>query len=272
MDMTKQKGDAINQSLTTLLSNSGVTGDSTLEGNEEAQTFGNQRIVIDQIRNAVRQSGEMSEQRPNFNLREEARVGLLDWKMQELDDEIFTQLSASPTTNRSLEVDSAASSGVSAGSTITNVGTTDTMTTAAISAAKRLAIRPTGGARKIRPIRLDNGIEVFFMFIDTFAARDLRNSADWLSNHRDAGPRGDENAIFRGALGIHDGVVLIECDKVIRVSNATNFVARNLLVGAQAGCVAFADPLFWREKHDFDYGNQVGFAIGDKKRCCQDCI
>lgn len=78
-DTQKGPGDKITIGLRMQLTAAGVLGDSTLEGNEEALTVYSDSLFINQLRNAVRSDGKMSEQRIPFSIREQAKNGLADW-------------------------------------------------------------------------------------------------------------------------------------------------------------------------------------------------
>src|SRR5260370_934723 len=62
-DLEGQPGDKVTFTLLQKLGNAAVTGDSTLEGNEEAMQFYSASVTLDQNRNAVRLAGRMSERR-----------------------------------------------------------------------------------------------------------------------------------------------------------------------------------------------------------------
>ena len=79
--LTKSPGDSITFSLVNKLTGSGVTGSSTLEGNEEALDTRSQKVTIDQKRHAVRVP-VLEEQFSSIPLREAARDALLDWSME----------------------------------------------------------------------------------------------------------------------------------------------------------------------------------------------
>lgn len=84
-ETSKSAGDRITVGLRMQLSGEGVSGDDTLEGNEEALTTYADNIFINQLRHAVRSAGKMSEQRVPFSVREEARAGLTDWWADRID-------------------------------------------------------------------------------------------------------------------------------------------------------------------------------------------
>jgi len=91
-EISKGPGDKITFGLRMQLSGAGVSGDSALEGNEEALTTYSDAVLIDQLRHAVRTAGKMSEQRVPFSIREEARQGLTDWLADRIDTAIINQL------------------------------------------------------------------------------------------------------------------------------------------------------------------------------------
>src|SRR3990167_9454949 len=91
-ELNKSAGDRIRFGLRMQLSGAGVTGDGTLEGNEEALTTYNDNVLIDQLRHAVRSGGEMSEQRVPFSVRDEAMSGLRDWWADRIDTAFFNHI------------------------------------------------------------------------------------------------------------------------------------------------------------------------------------
>lgn len=84
-DTKKGPGDRVRVTLRMQLTGDGVTGDGTLEGNEESLTTYTDDFLINQLRHAVRSAGKMSEQRIPFSVREEAMSGLRDWWADRMD-------------------------------------------------------------------------------------------------------------------------------------------------------------------------------------------
>lgn len=149
--------------------------------------------------------------------------------------------------------------------------------TAVISYVKRMAKRTITAAgvaiSPLRPIRVD-GEEHFIMFIDEFQAKQLVTEDAWQKAQREAGIRGKKNAIFTGALGMWDGVIIKSCQLVHRRLGAGTTgldegfehngtattdacasgitVARALFCGAQAACLAQGQyPTFVEKFHDY---------------------
>jgi N4-gp56 family major capsid protein len=283
-ELAKVKGDAITFNLAGALSGAGVTGASTLEGSEEAQSYYAHRVVVDQKRNAVRIPW-MSEQRAPFALMQEAKPALTTWLAQVVEDDIFKALStingvvygsategqkdAWAADNADRILYGAATSNNSSNdnsASLANIdGTNDIFNVEQISLAKRLAMLCNP---KIRPIRIQNGEEFFVMFAHPYCVRDLKNTTAWQAAQRDAMPRGTDNPIFTGMAGIWDGVIIKETPKVLLLSGvgaSSINVAMNSLCGAQALLFAqagtpkgFVTDLV---EEEFDYGDKTGVAI-----------
>jgi N4-gp56 family major capsid protein len=286
-DLAKQKGDALTFNLAYSLSGAGVTSGSTMEGSEEAMTFYGHRIVLEEYRNAVRDAGTMSRQRTPFELNAEFGPALTTWLAQKSETALFASLasinnvayaSASESDKDAWLVANAdrmlfgaavvnAVSGDHSTSLLTVDSTTDILNCAQISLAKRLAQL---ASPKIRPIKIENGEEYYVMFVHPLCARDLKNSSDWLANQRGAAPRSNDNPVFTGMIGIHDGVIIKESPKVSLLSavgGSSINVAVNSLCGAQAllyaqgGYPENGNSRVVLTEKKFDYDTQVGMQI-----------
>lgn len=282
-DLVKKKGDALTFNLLGALEGEGVSGDSVLEGSEEELPAYSQQVVLNQFRNAVRDEGSLSSQRYPFEIRDAFRPALLNWQQQFVERKIIAALQS---------IDGVLYSAATAGQRNTwNANNSDRVLYGALESnynathATALANVDASGDQLscdmitlaktlaktcdplIRPIRMENGEEVFVLFASPKATRGLKASSDWKSANRDGMPRGSGNPIFTGALGMWDGVVIVECQKVPLIASAgasSIDVAHNFLCGAQALLWAQGgiggDRLKVVEK-SFDYENQVGVAI-----------
>lgn len=251
-ELQKQAGDKITIGLLMKLKGAGVTGDNTLEGNEEEMIFRDFSITIDQIRNGVRIGGKMEEKKTDIPLRTKAKEALANWYTEYLDGSIFKALTANPTADRTIFAGTAKSEGA--------LTTADKFTTDIIGKAKRLAMaNPTA---KIRPVKI-NGSNMYVLIIDPWQARDLRADPKWLQAQEHANIRGNDNPIFSGALGMYEGVVVHENEQISRTAtgSASAKVGHALFLGAQAAVLATGSNPTW-EEDDFDYHNQYGVAMG----------
>lgn len=284
-ELQKGQGEKIAFSLVSQLSGAGVQGDSTLEGNEEQLSSYAQTVTIDQYRNAVRVAGKMSEKRHAWTFWSKAKPALTTWKAQFDEDKMFAAMgsvdgvlysAASTSQKNAHNVNN--SDRILYGATTSNYNathltalgnvdsTTDVLNTAHLSLLKRMAkmARP-----RIAPIRIANGpgTEVYVYFAHPYSTRDLKADQDWQDAQLHAMPRGLDNPLFTGMIGMWDGIVVVETDKIAlldNVGNGTIDVAQNIFCGKQALLVAMGgvdgDRLGFVEK-SFDYDNQMGVAM-----------
>ena len=288
-DLQKSKGDTITVGLTTRLTGAGVSGDSELEGNEEAISAYSESILIDQKRFAVRLTGALDEQKNAYDMRMDAKEKLTIRLQEFIERQFFLKLGgcANTTLNDvngvvvgtdalwSNSPDDIVSSrlvcaNASGGASL---GATDLITPELISKARVKAVM---AEPKIQPLRI-KGENFYVLFVHPWQAYDLKNNATFSQARREAEVRGKDNPIFTGALGVWDGVIIKEHEFVpfLDVSVAGhNFYAtgsgtdyavdtcRALLCGRQAGAFAKAKMTKgWVEK-SFDYENKTGFATG----------
>lgn len=250
-ELTKEDGDTINIPLLMPLTGEGVLGDDWLEGKEEAMIYRDFKVTINQLRHAVRLKGKMTEQSVALNLRKDAKVALSNWLSDSIDKTIFRKLSTNPTPDRVVYGGSATS--------VDNVGASDIFSTELIGKAKRIALADEN--TMVKPI-LINGLETYVMIIDQWQARDLKSDTRWIEAQQYANVRGNDNPIFSGALGVYDGVVLHQCNRIIRETNANGIkYGHGLFLGRQAAVFAVGDNPTWNED-TFDYGNKIGFEFG----------
>lgn len=214
-------------------------------------------LDLKEYAHAVRLKGRLTEQKVAVNMRKDAKAALSDWLARKIDRTFVEALSASPSTNRVLY-------GGDATSTAT-IDSADTFSTSLISRAKRKAQLATiGGAEaKIRPLKI-NGKDHYLCLVHPYQAKALKGESAWQQAQREANIRGEGNPIFSGALGMWDGVIIYEYERIKTYStwgsggNLTG--ARALFLGAQAGALAVAKGATWDEK-TFDYNRKAGFAI-----------
>lgn len=277
-DLSKKSGDSITIALVNRLTNSAVTGTSTLEGNEEDLASRSMRIYVDKRRNAVR-IAEMSEQKSAISLREAARATLKDWAMEDTRDLVIDALgsingvhftTATEAQRDAWLVDNAdrvvfgASAGsatdLSAGLALLDASA-DLLTTAVLDAAilKAKTCNP-----KIRPVRDGkNGKRYYVALAHPAAFKNLRDSMDTEVLAQTA-VQMEASKLFEGGDIFWNGCIVKECDNLpvyLNLGDAgTAEVTPVYLLGAQAIAVAYAKR--WRSKtEEFDYGDKYGVAI-----------
>lgn len=235
------------------LSGGGVTGDSTMEGNEEVPDVFDDAITINQKRNAIRTAGKLSDRYPSDKAtRQWAKTLLKQWMADVIDQDFFTDLGTSPT-KVIFGGDATTTADVESG---------DYMTLSLISKCVAYSRKATP---KIVGKKM-KGKEGFAIVISNDQAFDLsERDAAWAQAQREAMKAGPDNPIFHTALGIHKGTAIHEHERVALSttwgSGSNLNGATALFMGVSAGAIAYAKRRIWNEK-TFDYGNKVGFCIG----------
>jgi N4-gp56 family major capsid protein len=277
-DLTKKAGDSVTFALVNRLTNAGITGTSTLEGNEEDLVSRSFRLYVDKIRNGVRVP-EMEEQRSAISLRDAAKAVLKTWMDEKTRNDLITALgsingvayaSATAAQRNAWVVDN--SDRVLFGATISNYSAThataianidttnDRLTPERLQLMKRIALSANP---KIAPIMVKGGKREFVVFCGVRTFRDLAANATMTAANRDAMLRGMDNPIFTGADLYYDGMIIKQVDDIpvyTGVGASSSDVSPVYLCGRQALAVAYAK----RTKSvtdTFDYGDKLGVAI-----------
>lgn len=294
----KGKGDKVTFGLRRQLTGDGVSEHSILEGNEESLSTYSDAILINELAHAVRvkNEGTIDAQRVPFNLRSEAKDGLVDWYADRMSMTFFIQVCGftaptiafegrtvnlkgvhygfndpiAPSSGRVIRAASAASDQALTSADTFNLNLIDN----AVEAAK--VANP-----KIRPVRV-NGEQVYVMYLHPYQVTDLRtntSTGQWLDIQKAAymGSRKD-NPIFNGSLGMYNGVILREAEHVTPGVNGSTgaqitTVRRAVLLGAQSAVAAFgmnkAPTKYKMVEELFDYQRELGVSaqtiLGMKK-------
>jgi len=279
-ELKKGPGDKITVGLRMQLSGDGISGDETLEGNEEQLTVYTDAVLIDQLRHAVRSKGKASEQRVPFSVRAEAKDGLVDWWAGRLDTNFFNQLAGdtgvtdlryaganatiAPSTGRIIygPLDATTENSLS-GSESGSADFQLTMIDKAIATAEtatpvfRTVKTPSGG----KYVCFLHPYQVFNLRTDATA-----NRVTWYDAQKARVSGGEmDNGIFKGGLGEYNGTVMHSATRVPLATGLTT-VRRAVFCGAQAAAMAVGRDssdyqVEWVEEL-FDYKNQLGVSGG----------
>ena len=292
----KSAGDRVTIGLRMQLTGAGTTGDATLEGNEEALVTYSDNLYIDQLRNAVRSGGKMSEQRVPFSVRDESMSGLRDWWSDRMDGSMFNQLAGATTQQtqanavQSTAVDNrfsgmqaavAPSTGhlFIADSPLSPGGTTEASLSLTTTYSLKLGDldRCVAQAKTltpaIRPISM-NGENQYVMFIHPFQTYQLRQNtatSGWadINKAKLTGGQIADNPIITGLIGTYNNTLLVEDSRVPCVASAvtsSTSYRRSIFCGAQSAAIGFGQDntdqaMNWVEEF-FDYQNQLGVSAG----------
>ena len=255
-ELTKNnKGTKANITLLADMTGDGITGDYTLEGNEEALRAYDISIELDQLRFANRIAGRMADQKTVVNFREQSRDALAYAMADRCDQLAFLTLSGVAYTfknNGALRtvvggavngqelVDLAYASDVSAPTAARHrrwdatggllAGGTNAMVAAdKISYECIVNLKAYAKDNYIRGIRGAGNQETFHMFVTPQQMADLKLDTSFLANVRNAGVRGTSNSLFSGSSSLMvDGVMIHEFRHVFNTSGATSGSSSNV--------------------------------------------
>ena len=291
-ELQEESGKTINIPLITRLTSAGVTGSTTLDGNEEELGNYNCAISIDWRRNAVRVPKSTS-YKTEIDLWGAGKDMLKSWEAEMLRDDIIDAMISfaqgvdapnSDTTARNAysaaNVDrlvfGALISNYSAtfATALANLDTTnDKLTVATASLAKRKAKLADP---HIRPFKTAQGREFYVMFCGARAFRDLKADSSMVSANRDArgreGNAMDDNPLFQDGDLIYDGILFREVPEIDTIAAQTGYGFNGagassadtrpcFLCGAQALAVAWGQEPQIQTDLQKDYKFRPGVAI-----------
>lgn len=289
-DFGADKGKTMTWALVNRLTAAGVTGSSTLEGNEEDMESRSFTLDITKRRNAVRVS-DIEEQYSAIGLRKAAKGVLMDWAQEDTRDRIIEAMhqingvaygSATEAqkdawlddnTDRVLfgavqsNLDQTAPAGGAtndhSGSLANVDATADKFSTSIASVMKRMALTANP---KIRPLRsTTTGRRYFCAYVHPYVFRDLKSDTVIQQAQRDVSLRMQNEKLFQGGDVEWDGIIFKEIDDmpVLEGVGASSIdVSPVFFCGAQA--VAYGVKKRWYSVEEkFDYGDKHGCSINE---------
>lgn len=265
--LTAKKGDSVTFALVNELTGDGVTGNSTLQGNEERLGSRSHKLTVDVLRHAVAVD-DWDEQKSVIDLRDAAKVQLREWSQKKLRDGIILALGqidgvnflsatnaqldtwTANNSDRILFGDLTANYGADFSTALLTVSAGATLTPLMLSLMKRMA---QAASPKIKPIyNREMDQEWYVAFIGPRAWRDLTEDNPTTNvltlANRDARTRGEDNPLFTGDSLVWDGMILREIPEISILSTGAGsvttstgvFVEPVYLCGAQAIGIAWA--------------------------------
>lgn len=280
-DLDGKPGDTVHIGLVTKLSGAGVTGNQTLEGNEEKANTYEDHIHVDWSRNAV--TVDKREARKGWvNLLEKSKPMLKNWSMELLRDTIIEKLGSAKVDGTTAYADctdaemdawlvansdrvlyGASKSNNAANDHDTCLGTIDStndvFTPAILMVAKRMLLDATPA---IRPIKIEEDEEFYICFTGKWAFRDFKASAAYQAAAAYAAERGANNPLFRTGDLMWENIIIREIPEIGVIEDQGNGgidVQPYYLCGAQAIGVGWAVyPTATKEEYDYGFVNGVG--------------
>ncbi len=280
-ELTKTAGDRIRFRLRSLPQGQGVEGAETLEGNEEGLDYQYKDLQIDQKRHASKTDLGMTQQRTNWDVREDLKDQEAEWWEEYFDLTMIEYLTGdttggltkhggrtsfggnsllAPTTDRIIYGGNATAKA--------DVDATDTFDLQLIDKAIEKAKTASPTFKKAS----FDGKKCYVLILHPWQVTSMRtntSTGQWFDIQKAAmtGGKIADNPIWSEALGMYSDTLIIENT---RIKSFTDYgagsnvsAARALFMGAQAGMCGFgrktAGPskMQWTEK-TFDYGDKAG--------------
>ena len=284
-ELEKQSGESVTVALRMKLSGDGIEGDNDIEGTtaSESLNFYNQTIYINQRRKETKSKGKMSEQRVPYNMRQQGRDALATWFAEDYDQQHFMYLSGARGVDTGFHVpltwtgrannsfNTPDTTHIIYGGNATGKGDLDSADTMTLSLIDRCIAKIETMDPMIMPFQI-NGEQKYVLLMHTWQAYDLRKATsnnDWIDIHKNTD--GQSSMIYKNALGEFNGIILHKHRYVIRFSDygsgGTTTAARALLLGAQAGMIAWGGAIAgvsrysWNEETE-DRGNRLVITAG----------
>lgn len=288
-ELHKGAGDKVTVGLQMKLSEPGVEGDNIIEGHatgEEAISFFNDALFIDQLRKGTKSKGKMSEQRVPYPMRKVGRDALSVWWAEEGDEQIFFYLSGARgaiaasfhnpiswagRANNALQAPDA--SHIFYAGDATGKADLDASDIIDLFDIERFVAKAETLDPMIQPFQVQ-GEKKFVCLMHTFQAFQLRTATseqDWLAIHKATdSSQGQKSMIYKNAMGEYADVILHKHRNCVRFndygSGSDVLAARALFLGAQAGMIAYGQNsspqrYSWNEETD-DRGNALAITAG----------
>ena len=262
----------------------------SITGNEKVLTEYSMDLKVDQIAQAFAKKGKMTDIRTIWDYRAEAKSQLAEWFRNRTERDMIDALSGFITdgvtrvtddstdvvngSGRCLRVDYSGSAftevDVAASSTSTTdllgaLATTDVMNTHILDVLQDYA--KTAGKYPMKPIRAKNGEEYYLLVLHPKAAISLRQDERW-EKRAIAAMTGkgslEGDPIATGAIGVWEHIIIKEANFIKTHKNdaGNKRIARNLLLGADAAVLAYAQTLDYTEELR-DYKRIMGVAADE---------
>ena len=251
----------------------GSTDEITLtEGNEEKLVMRQSSFGVDILKHGVRWNF-VAEKMVTHRMRENAKTQLAKWIASRVDNRMWACLSGMTLNGYAPTLTAPGSAGLTGaylpdayrmavGGPITDaipgdIAAGDVLTLDGITELKALV----STSNLVEPIRLENGVEIYFLVTHPYALVPLKESDDYQSAMREAQVRGAENPLFTGAAAIWDGVVIFTSTRVPKAADGGSSAptCRSVFFGNQLAARGWAMLPEWHER-DFSYGEEAGVA------------
>ena len=281
-ELTKKKGDSVTFALVNELTGDGVTGNTTLKGNEERLNSRSHKLTVDVLRHAVAVD-DWDVQKSVIDLRNAAKVQLREWAQKKLRDAIVTGLGqidgvaftsstaaqrntwTANNEDRLLFGLAKANYNATFATAVGGLSAGEQLSPLVLSLMKRMA---QAASPKIKPVYVkEMDQEWYVAFVGPRAWRDLTEDNPTTNvltlANRDARVRGVDNPLFTGDSLVWDGIIIRQIPEISPQTTVSGSAGAAIepvyLCGAQAIGLAWAQRTkSTTDTDDYEFLHGVG--------------
>lgn len=282
----------------------GIEGQNAyITGNEKTIEEFFMDIRVDQVAQAFKSKGKVTDLRTIIDLRAEFKDQLANWFRLRTENDIISALTGYTTdgvtklegsarnstalvkgegrcfrphkSSGGFETVTVAANATSNNSLIAALSEGDVMNTEILDELQSLA-KTANDKYPIKPVKTKDGREMYVLVLHPRAAIALRKDERWekraLSLFQSSRSL-DNDPIATGAIGVWENLIIKEANYIDTYTASGKTMARNLLLGADACLMAYAQTIDYTEQMQ-DYNRLMGVAAdeirGMKKFCFDD--
>lgn len=213
---TSEVGSHVNVSMEDVLTGSGSTGNVDFSASQEQLKDIKMLVVIDRFQHSVPSDESIVNTRRAVKFKARAKTSLTNWATMKF-DKIYFSVNTANATN-------ILACGHHGDKVTTNILKADVLTTSDVDEAKNRALLGIDAEGKevppLMPVKIlknenlgfYDDIKIFIMFVGTHSAMHITKDPNWEEARKLAALRAKDNPIFTGALGLHNGVLLLNVE------------------------------------------------------------
>ena len=302
----KGNGDSVRYHFVPQYKGPGIRGQNkSVTGNEKTIDEFYTDVRVDQIAQAFKSKGKVTDLRTIINYRDEFKTQLVNWFKMVTEWDMVAALTGyitdgveflsgynvdengilsiigeaytsplvkgagrcfRPKYDSKFTVVDVAPENTSNAALLTDMTSKDIMNTVILDELQMLC-KNANTKYAMKPIRMKDGNEYYMLLLHPRAALQLRQDERWvkrqLSNYQGIKTL-DSDPVATGAMGTWEKIIVKEADHISTCSNSDNSkkIARNLLLGADAAVMGYAQTLDYTEEYT-DYHRIFGVAADE---------
>ena len=237
-------------------------GDTSMLGNEEALVYHDLAVKLGLLKHSVgHNSPDFYYHYTSMDLEDDAEDALKEWLVENHEEAILDCMYEQVPyfVQQQLSVSAVAHPRTYYAGNVASQA--EMSETCIFDAREAMNLRAYARDRKLNPIRIDGGAH-FAVLADSYVCMDLRQD-EMFRELKDAAPRGADNPIVSGAIGVYQNLCIHEYERMRVMTSGANAenIGRVVLLGADAIAVAYGSRPRIVPRVETSYGDRWGRAI-----------